>query len=425
MSKTKIGNSAIILLVAINIILWFVTQPTSEVAPNTQAQFYGELIASTAMVLMGISMFLSAKPRWLEPFFGGLDKMYQSHKQSSILAFFLLIAHRLVIPLGKSTFVSQRLGNVAYIGIIFLVLITIAPRIPLISRILNPPYHRWRQLHKLLGLFFIAGLVHSLMVNALIAQSIPGGFMLLISVIGIGAWIYQLVLARFFRPKLDYTITAVNQLNGTCTELVMEPTNRKISFKPGQFVFLQFENSSGLSEPHPFTISSGVQDAQLRLSIKGSGDWTKKVCGNAKVGMSVKLEGPYGMFDHSAGGPEQIWIAGGIGITPFLSWIRSAKSGFPKKADLFYSVRGKEDALFWHELKKANEENSAFEAHIRYSNIDGNLTAEMIAQKAGGSIENKHIYLCGPVKMTEVFTKKFKQMGVPASNIHFEEFNFR
>ncbi len=423
MSKSKIGNSLIFLLVAINIILWFVTQPTSEIAPNTQAQFYGEMIAATAMVLMGISMFLSAKPRWLERFFGGLDKMYQSHKQASILAFFLLIAHRLVIPLGKSSFVSQRLGNLAYIGIIFLVLITIAPRIPLVSRILNPPYHRWRQLHKLLGLFFIVGLVHSLQVNALTAQTIPGGFMLLMSVIGICAWIYQLVLARFLRPKLDYTIAGINRLNGTCVELMLKPAGQKLEFKPGQFVYLQFENKSGLSEPHPFTISSGAQEDQLRLSIKGSGDWTKQLADKVTVGMAAKVDGPYGMFDSSTGGAEQIWIAGGIGITPFLSWVRS--NSLPQKVDLFYSVRGEEDALFWDELSAADAQSDSLKAYIRYSSVDGNMSAEEIANAAGGSIINKHIYLCGPVKMTEAFVKKFKAMGVPAGNIHFEEFNFR
>ena len=88
-------------------------------------------------------------------------------------------------------------------------------------------------------------------------------------------------------------------------------------------------------------------------------------------------------------------------------------------------MRGEEDALFWDELSAADAKSDSLKAHIRYSSVDGNMSAEEIASTAGGSIANKHIYLCGPVKMTEAFVKKFKAMGVPAGNIHFEEFNFR
>jgi ferredoxin-NADP reductase len=49
--------------------------------------------------------------------------------------------------------------------------------------------------------------------------------------------------------------------------------------------------------------------------------------------------GPFGGLDHRDGGQRQIWIAGGTGVTPFISWIRSLDSGFAREVEFWYSVR--------------------------------------------------------------------------------------
>ena len=423
MARKRIGNVVVLGLLALNVLLWVVIRPKNDLTPDTSAQFWGELLASTAMIAMAIAIVLSTKPRWLEPYFGGLDKMYAAHKQVAITAFFLLIGHKLFIPLAKSTFLSKRLGNVAYLGIIFLVLITVAPRIPLISRILNPPYHRWRILHRLLGMLFVVGLVHSLLVNAQIKQSIPGGYLLVLSIIAIIAWLNHIIFGNR-RRQVAYSVADVQQLNGACSEVTLKPEGEKVEFEPGQFVFVQFADGE-LAEPHPFTVSSSPDEPNLRLSIKASGDWTRHLTKNLKAGTSAQVDGPYGMFDYKTGGSEQVWVAGGIGVTPFLSWVRSANGSFGANVDFFYGVRGEGDALFWDEFMAADDKYDEFAAHLQYSTKDGHLSAEDVAKQIRGNITDKDIYLCGPVKMTEGFTRAFAKMGVPRSNIHYEEFNFR
>ncbi|MGB1251789.1 MAG: ferredoxin reductase family protein [Candidatus Promineifilaceae bacterium] len=424
MQKKQSGNAVVFGMVLLNVLLWIVFRPNSDNVPQITAQFSGELIGSTAMVLMAIAIILSTKPRILEPYFGGLDKMYQTHKQTAIFAFFLLIGHKLVIPFAKSSFASKRLGNVAYLGIIFLVLITIAPRIPLISRFLNLPYHRWRALHSLLGVLFVVGLAHSLTVNAAMQQSVPGAYMLLVSIIAIVAWLYHSLFGGR-RHKVAFTVSQVQQLNGACTEVTLKPKGEMLKFEAGQFVFVQFDGDRHLSEPHPFTVSNAPDEGVLRLSIKGSGDWTRYLINNLKAGADAKVEGAYGMFNYKTGGDQQIWIAGGIGVTPFLSWMRDAGGSLSKDVDFFYGVRGTGDALFWDEIATAAEQDARFEAHLQLSSRDGHLSAEKIAKRTRGNIAEKHIYMCGPVKMTEGFARAFQQLGVPSSNIHYEEFNFR
>ena len=129
-------------------------------------------------------------------------------------------------------------------------------------------------------------------------------------------------------------------------------------------------------------------------------------------------------MNYKDGGAEQIWIAGGIGVTPFLSWVRDFED-VDRAIDFYYTVRAENDALFWDEFNAAAQKHSRFRATLNVSSKGGSLSADKIVANAKGNIKGKHIYMCGPVPMTEAFQKKFVELGVPTSQIHFEEFNFR
>jgi predicted ferric reductase len=180
-----------------------------------------------------------------------------------------------------------------------------------------------------------------------------------------------------------------------------------------------------LNESHPFTISSAPHEDVLRVSVKASGDFTRSLFTHLQPGMDAVVEGAYGMFDYKTGGQRQIWIAGGIGLTPFLSFIRDMDGNLNHDVDLYYTVRHKEEALFVDEIESAAKKNPRLKPHVRYSSTDGSLTIEEIIKNAGGSVKDHHVYMCGPLPMVQAFEKKFLEQGVPAGNIHFEEFNFR
>ncbi len=119
----------------------------------------------------------------------------------------------------------------------------------------------------------------------------------------------------------------------------------------GQFLFVKFEGEKGLDESHPFTISSAPSDDMLRLTIKSSGDFTRHLFANLKVGTSAVVEGAYGMFNYKTGGEKQIWVAGGIGVTPFLSFLRDLKDDLSHHVDFYYTVRHKEETVFVDEIE--------------------------------------------------------------------------
>jgi predicted ferric reductase len=123
-------------------------------------------------------------------------------------------------------------------------------------------------------------------------------------------------------------------------------------------------------------------------------------------------------------GSKQVWIAGGIGITPFLSWIRGFDGALDRNVDFFLTVRVPEEALFLDELEQAQSANPKFHLHLHFSNRDGRLTLEKIVQSSG-SVSGKEFFLCGPLPMTLSLKSQLMAAGVPATSIHYEEFSFR
>ncbi len=424
MRKHHVGNLAIAAVAALNICLWLIFPPPGDGRPLYLVGVFGEMLSSTALILMSCAIFLANRPRFVEPYFGGLDKMYQSHKTAALLAFFMILIHWLIMPRGELR-IGTPIGIAAALGFFVLILLTIAPTMPLLGSFVRFSYSRWRWTHKFVGLFFIIAIAHSYLVNTLIATTlVPLLYLRIISFAGVAAYLYQELLSGRFRKHLPYVVEEVRKLNGTTLEVTLKPRDRKLVFNAGQFLFVHFTGDRTLAEPHPFTVSSAPQEDNLRLSIKTSGDWTQYLDEHLKPGTPAKVDGSYGMFNYKTGKPRQVWIAGGIGITPFLSWIRDFDEQPGVDVDFFYTIRSEGDALFLDELHTASSRDG-FRVHTLYSTQGGRLSAAHVAALSQDGLIDKSIYLCGPLAMTAALSRQFQRLGVAAKDIHFEEFNFR
>jgi predicted ferric reductase len=424
--KQNIGNLAIIALVILNIVVWLVFPPVNDGRPNFLRQYAGEIIGSNNIILMACSLFLSTRPKWAEKYFGGLDKMYMTHRHTGTAAFLLIFAHVLTVPI---TTTGWRLGNylavIAFTGIVTIALITLAPRIPYLNRLAGNDYEDWKKLKRWIGIFFIIAFFHSLTVDALDAK-IAITWVMMFFIIGTVSYLYTEVFGRFFKKFLPYEVEAVKHPNASSTEVTLRPKKDPIKKqRAGQFLFVRFPRDKDLNESHPFTISSAPAEDVLRLTIKASGNFTRDLFAKLKEGTDAIIEGAYGMFNYKMGSPKQIWIAGGIGLTPFLSFVRDMDGNLQHKVDLYYTVRHPEEAIFVKELEAAAAKNPNLKVHIRYSAKEGSLTIEDIVKNAGGNISGYDVYLCGPLPMMQAFEKKFMDLGLPKNNIHYEEFNFR
>ena len=425
--KRHIGTLVILLAVVLTVIVWFVFPPVDDGRPNFQRQYAGEIIGSINIVLMSFALFLSTRPKWAEPYFGGLDKMYVTHRQLATAALLLIFVHVLTVPISLSGWaLGNYLAVVAFVGIVAIALVSLAPRVAFLNRLTGGTYEGWKNLKRFIGIFFILGFIHSLTIGDPLDAFIAINWVQLFFIFGTISYLYTEVFGRFFKKYLPYTVEAVNHPNALTTEVTMRPKKEPIKRqRAGQFLFVRFPGEKSLDESHPFTISSAPQEEVLRVTVKASGDFTRRLFDRLQPNMEAVVEGAYGMFDYRTGGQKQIWIAGGIGLTPFLSFIRDMDSNLGHDVDFYYTVRHPEEALFVDEIRAAAERNPRLEPHIRYSATEGSLRVEDIVRNTVGDIRNYHIYLCGPLPMIQAFERKFSDLGVPAENIHYEEFNFR
>lgn len=423
--KRNLGNLVLIILVLVTVIVWAVFPPEREGVENYARYQVGMTLGSVMLALMSFSLFLSTRPRWAEPYFGGLDKMYMTHRYTSTAAFLLMFVHIVIVPLHITNLaLGNYLAITAFLGLVAIVLPTLAPRVPYLNRLTGETYEGWKKLHRYIGIFFILGYLHSITVRA--PSSLAINWNQIFVFLGIGSYIYTEFLGRFVGKYVPYTVEAVNHPNNSTTEVVMRPKGKPIKHAhAGQFLFVRFKGDKLLDESHPFTISSAPQDDTLRVTIKASGDFTRHLFQNLKPGMDAVVEGAYGLFNYKTGGDKQIWVAGGIGITPFLSFLRDLKTDLAQEVHFYYTVRHPEEAVFAEEIEGISKKYPHLRTHIRHSSTHGSLSVDEIVKNAGGTVNAHHVYMCGPLPMVQAFEKKFIEAGISRDNVHYEEFNFR
>jgi predicted ferric reductase len=426
--KRNIGPLIIILSVILTVLVWFVFPPQNDgTDPTFVRRYAGEIIGSVVIVLLSFSLFLSTRAKWAEPYFGGLDRMYITHRRTSTIAFLLLFVHLLTVPISIN---DMRIGNylaiIAFLGIVTIVLVTLAPRVPFLSKLLTGgTYDGWKRLHRFIGIFFILGFIHSLTVKALDAI-IAITWVQMFFILGTISYLYTEIFGGIFKKYVPYQVEAVRHPNGSTTEVTLRPKNGAIKRqRAGQFLFVHFPQDRILRESHPFTISSAPGDEVLRLTVKASGDFTRYLFHNLKPAMNAIVDGAYGMFDYKTGGQKQIWLAGGIGVTPFLAFLRELDGNLAHNVDFYYTVRHPEEALFLDEIQAAAQKNPRLRPYVRFSATDGSLSMEHILRNTSGDINEYHVYMCGPLPMLQSFEKKFLELGLANDHIHYEEFNFR
>jgi predicted ferric reductase len=425
----RAGVSALLAVAVANIVLWVVARPAGQPA----GLFVGELCGAEAVLLFSCALVLATLLRSIERAFGGLDRVARWHRHAAVAGVLLLIPHVALVnsaPDRYATSLGHALGDVALVGLLLLTVWALAPglraaRWPgVIRRMARATYERWLTAHRLTGLFVGAAVVHAAIVDPVLHRSpLLRTVFLTVGAFGIVAYLYRELLARYFVPIYDYTVANVGRLNHTTLGVTLAPARKSLSFTPGQFVFLALGGAGGW-ERHPFSVSSSPSDPQLELTIKASGDYTSELYDKLRTGVPAKLAGPFGGFDYREGGRDQIWIAGGIGVTPFLSWIRSIDGQFDYSVDFYYSVAHAEDALYLDEIRAVTNRHPSLRLRLVCADTNGQLTPEEVVRAVAPGA-SPWVYMCGPPPMMKAFSAGLRALGVPNGRVRWEEFGTR
>jgi len=373
----------------------------------------------------------------LERLFNGINNLYNNHSRIGQIAFILLLAHPILLLSRYAqnshdaiTFFKLTSNLQHDLGVIslYLTIVTI-----ILTLYLRPKYNIWKGIHKLLGVSLFLGALHvylspSYVLHNNIALSV---YILGLASLAIILWIYKSIFGKAFVKQYKYTVNSITHLNDKVIEIEMT-CNRShgLQYTAGQFVFVSFIQNGISKEKHPFSIVStpnsiSDEDKKIKIAIKTLGDYTNILYDRLTLWADVIIEGPYGLFSYNTSKLEkQIWIAGGIGINPFISMAKDLYNNNNKfyKIDLYYAVKNKEEAIYIDTLLKLSRELSNFTLIPFYSDDLGFITADYIKSNTTDLLQ-RDILLCAPPTMIKSLKRQFQELGVEQSHLHSEEFD--
>lgn len=382
------------------------------------------LAAFFGIAAWAVTLVLASRIRPVERAVGGVENLYPLHRRVGVLVAILATTHVVFLTLhAGSTALDLYLpaaGASVFTGVIAFVLLS-GFVVTSITRRLS--YPMFVLLQRLLGVTFLLGAFHTFAVHGTMASS-PGltVYVGCLTAAGAASLCYRVIGGRLGVGRYDYGVAEVRRLDDDAVEITLVPVGRPLKFRAGQFVYATFHQSGIPLESHPFTITSAPGADSIRLAVKRLGDFTGSVMA-LRTGSRAQLEGPFGRFClrpdriHS-----QTWIAGGIGITPFLSWARSLNG--PIAADLYYCTPGAEHAHFLDELFDIADRYPTFRViPIRKTSL-GHLSVSDL-EAVNPNLADGQIFICGPPALVDNLTTGFVTKGILPERIHSETFDFR
>lgn len=379
-----------------------------------------------AVAMMGAAALLGGRWKFVESLFGGLDRVYLTHKWLGIWALVFASFHfvfkanleawQTASIMALPPYYTRLVRQLSFIALMLIVMLALNRKIP---------YNIWRWWHKLSGPLFLIVILHWLSFKSPIAIDSPAGLWLAaISALGVAAAGYKLLLYPFLANHAEYRIVATNP-GANALHLELVPVKRAISFEPGQFGFLRMK-AEGLREPHPFTIASHSEpDHRVHFVIRALGDYTHKLVKEASVGMYADIYAPYGCFRRPKASRREVWIGGGVGISPFIAWLTDQSAeGFDKVTLFYFFTPGREFPRAEVLGDLAGQRGVEFiPVSTGPSSPEFIRRFGEIAASAGPAAVD--VSFCGPKGLLKRIQALMRENRIPDKNLRHEYFEFR
>ncbi len=382
----------------------------------------GKLAGLIGFLFLSILIISGDTARFFDRFLG-MDRIIKFQRKFALITAIFIISHPIFFILSSVSYLNYLIPNFAVLPLALGPISLYIYVLVIISSILYKriSYQIWQYIHILTYILFFFSLYHALNVgsdtNNIFIKLILGILLIWIITGGIYRAYYKIKHMKF----KCYVKEVKWETNNVFT-LKIEP-NRKMLFKPGQFCFLRL-NKDKLYAKHPFTISSSLDENTLHFTMKITGRFTK-TASQLKGGEEIILDGPFGIFTVE-NNKNLVFIAGGVGITPFMSMI-AANSDKQQNITLLYCTRTKEDIIFKYRLD--NISNAWFKKIYILSEEKkpdkgyecGRIRKEIIKEYIE-NVKNSLFYICGPEPMKNEVVKILRSMEVKKQNIKIESF---
>jgi predicted ferric reductase len=405
-------------------------------SPGAVLNLLGRLTGIGGLAFLLVAAILSCRVPGFDRPFGGLTKLWQTHHKLGGVALLLLLAHPVLLALAAAEVsLSAAAQTLIPAGLqwptlwgwlaLLVMMVFLAPSFAFFG---EPEYQRWRNIHRLAAVAVVAGLAHTFLVARTIAEPVNTVIWLVLAIAAVAAVAYRLVFSRGV-GRLSYSVAEVARPAKNIVELSLDPRGQHLTHEAGQFVYLAPYDrtlAAGCGEEHPYTLSSAPGEPCLRVAIKDLGDASRAIQ-RISLGSEVRIEGPYGDFFADSGpGTAEIWIAGGIGITPFLGRARhfarlAEGGGEDSDAHLVYCVQDEARAHFHDELRELADRLPGLRLTMHYFYREGPLRREFLDEHCP-DFRERQAYTCGPNPLMNLAIDILTDADVPRDRIHSEEF---
>jgi predicted ferric reductase len=301
-----------------------------------------------------------------------------------------------------------------------------------LRRRLRLSYVRWRALHVVLGVGALAlASAHVVGVDRYLTSG-PAG-------LAAGAVVVVALLAvlelRLIRPRRlrarPYVVERLVPERGGATTLTLRADgHRGRRFRPGQFAWLKLADSPHALSEHPFSYSSSARyPHRPAFTIKGYGGFTARIAQELPPGTRVLLDGPHGSYRPRAHADRFVLIAGGVGITPVISLLRTAADcGDRRPFTLIYGSRRQEDIIFREQLDELEQQLDLRVVHVLsdpppgWTGEAGLMDHALLARHLPRDPRGAEVFLCGPPPMLATALAGLRRLGVAPEHVHTEQF---
>jgi predicted ferric reductase len=405
----------------------------------------GMFCGIVSYVYFANTLILAARIRSLDRRFGH-DRVMAFHGRLAGVAFVFAGAHAVFKTLHAGLGTPQitlgiaALALFSVVGLATLLFMVGNPlhRIPALAalrafgaRRLGLDYSRLKGFHNLTAPAFALVTAHVLLAAPTAETRLRLGVM--------GAWGVAALLVHFHHKVLRvalcyrraFRVTAVRRLSGSVVEIrAARPDGATLRHRAGQFAYFRILSPACGLEEHPFTLSSPPGSGTLGITVKALGDYTAALPAVA-AGAKLLCDGPYGRFTPARGDGPYLFVAGGIGITPFLSILKAwDAAGIAEPVTLIWSLRTQDDRIDEGFLDAAAARHAAFRFMPVLTRNPGGVGRRVDRALLGACIAPADAallkaYLCGPDSLIRAVRADLLALGLPRRAIHAEQFQVR
>jgi 3-phenylpropionate/trans-cinnamate dioxygenase ferredoxin reductase subunit len=310
-----------------------------------------------------------------------------------------------------------------------------------LRRRLRHRYEVWRWVHVVLAaaVLVLSGL-HIWWLNHLVRDAAMRALFTVLAVSVLVVLAYRWLWLPLRGARREYVVREIRPETSTVSTLVLEPRRngarrgyRSLAFAPGQFAWLRLHPSIWAQE-HPFTIASSAHlGLWTEFTIRHSGDFTRQLR-LLRPGSPVWVDGPHGAFTldlHRTTG--LVMIAGGVGITPMMSMLRTLAHRRDRRPHrLLMVARTIDDLLFRAEIRQLQQRLDLTVVELlrqpppSWTGESGTVDAELLTALLPGEFRRNQLdyYLCGPPALVTDVLTVLEGLDIPQPRIHTEQFDF-